>query len=341
MGKVRYLGSKTRLLEEITDKVGKPSKGRFIDLFCGTGAVSLASGLKGWKVSANDTLLAATTLTSAKLISHADVKFQPFGGYPSVIGKLNALKPKAGFFYREYSESAENDASIARPYFSIQNAKKIDAIRIQIRSWYIDKQITENERTLLLADLIESSNEVASIAGTYGCFLKNLSLNAWKPICLKPRTLQKKSIDWNVSQGDALNAKMAANDTVYIDPPYTKRQYAAYYHIPETLANDDEPVVSGITGLRSWQSKSSEFCYKTKAPKALENLMQSIPSKKILISYSSEGHIPYRDLIDIAQRHGDIGITSFDNFGRYTSSKTSSINSKQKSLTEYLIEINR
>ena len=44
-------------------------------------------------------------------------------------------------------------------------------------------------------------------------------------------------------------------DTVYLDPPYTKRQYAAYYHVLETLAYGDEPEVSGVTGLRPWEGK--------------------------------------------------------------------------------------
>ena len=41
-----------------------------------------------------------------------------------------------------------------------------------------------------------------------------------------------------------------AADTVYLDPPYTKRQYAAYYHILETISLGDEPIVEGICGIR-------------------------------------------------------------------------------------------
>ena len=41
-----------------------------------------------------------------------------------------------------------------------------------------------------------------------------------------------------------------AADTVYLDPPYTKRQYAAYYHILEAISLGDEPIVEGICGIR-------------------------------------------------------------------------------------------
>lgn len=341
MGKVRYLGSKARLVQEIINRVGFSSEGRFIDLFCGTGSISLAAGLNNWKVSANDTLLAAATLTSAKLISLSEAKFVKLGGYQSVLNDLNNVDQEEGFFYREYSSSAENKEMIERPYFSIQNSKKIDAIRSKIRSWSQENLIDKHERTVLLADLIESANEVANIAGTYGCFLKKLSKNALSPLLLKPRDLLLKKIDWAISQEDALNVNMEIEDTVYIDPPYTKRQYAAYYHIPETIANDDEPDVSGITGLRPWHSKASDFCYKTRASGALDNLIKIIPSKRVFISYSSEGHINQQDLMKIANSYGKTSITYFENFGRYISNKASSNHAKKNPLTEFLIEINR
>lgn len=34
-------------------------------------------------------------------------------------------------------------------------------------------------------------------------------------------------------------------DIAYEDPPYTKRQYGAYYHILETIAIGDEPEITG------------------------------------------------------------------------------------------------
>ena len=56
-----------------------------------------------------------------------------------------------------------------------------------------------------------------------------------------------------------------AESDVVTRPADTKRQYAAYYHILETIAHGDEPVVEGITGLRPWKSKASDFCYKRRA----------------------------------------------------------------------------
>ncbi|MCZ5120468.1 DNA adenine methylase [Escherichia coli] len=40
-------------------------------------------------------------------------------------------------------------------------------------------------------------------------------------------------------------------DLCYIDPPYMKRQYAANYHILETLARGDEPEA-----MRYWWIKT-------------------------------------------------------------------------------------
>ena len=36
--------------------------------------------------------------------------------------------------------------------------------------------------------------------------------------------------------GDVLDVQYEDGDVAYFDPPYTKRQYAAYYHILETIA---------------------------------------------------------------------------------------------------------
>src|SRR5204862_345479 len=77
---------------------------------------------------------------------------------------------------------------------------------------------------------------------------------------------------------------------------YTKRQYAAYYHINETLAHGDEPQVTGKTGLRPWQDRASDYCYKVRALRALTDLITNTPARRILLSYSAEGHVALDDL---------------------------------------------
>lgn len=59
--------------------------------------------------------------------------------------------------------------------------------------------------------------------------------------------------------GDVFDVPNAAHDLVYLDPPYTKRQYASYYHILETVALGDEPEVKGVAGLRPWKNLASDF----------------------------------------------------------------------------------
>lgn len=342
MGKVRYLGSKSRLVHEIGKIIGAPIPNkRFVDLFSGTGIVSQTIGQNGWPVLANDFLKAATTITTASLLSCKEVPFKKLGGYEEAIKKINAQKGLEGFFYREYSSSRENSLGLSRPYFSQANAKKIDATRALIKRWSEAKMITKLERTILLADLIGSANQVANIAGTYGCFLKQLSPEALKPLVLKPRELNKQSLNWEVHSKDAFDVKLNETDVAYLDPPYTKRQYAAYYHIPETLACEDEPSVDGVTGLRPWESKASLFCYKTKAPTAMKKLLDGINCSKIIISYSSDGHISLDNLLSIAEGVGKVQVKTFNDFGRYTPNSTSRKNSKRNGLTEYLISISK
>src|SRR5436190_10108264 len=267
MGAIRYLGSKARLTNQLQGILGTPRRGnssRFVDFFSGTGAVSLAASEAGWQVSANDHLLSATIMTAARLMTRAQAKFTSFGGYQQAIENLNELRPKKGFFYREYCPEGHNEAGVQRKYFTSDNAKRIDAVRCQIREWNAAGDLSKLEHWLLLADLIASTNQVANIAGTYGCFMNSFTPTALRPLQMRPRLLRRTSPDWTVTNSDVFDLEPGQGDVPYLDPPYTKRQYAAYYHIPETIAAEDEPKVSGITGLRPWKAKSSAFCYKVK-----------------------------------------------------------------------------
>ena len=171
--------------------------------------------------------------------------------------------------------------------------------------------------------------------------MNSFTPTALRPLQMRPRLLRRTSPDWTVTNSDVFDLEPGQGDVPYLDPPYTKRQYAAYYHIPETIAAEDEPKVSGITGLRPWKAKSSAFCYKVKAAKTMDSLLGALESHRILISYSSEGHIPPHEIASMTQRHGKTTTHRFENFGRYAPNAESQAKSAGRGLTEFVFDIRR
>jgi adenine-specific DNA-methyltransferase len=65
-------------------------------------------------------------------------------------------------------------------------------------------------------------------------------------------------------------------DILYLDPPYNKRQYAPNYHILETIAKYDNPVIKGITGMRDYSEQKSLFCNKDTALQSLDKIANTV-----------------------------------------------------------------
>lgn len=339
----RYIGSKARLTAPLAHAIEAfdDGTGRFVDAFSGTGAVAELAASLGWPVWANDALESAIVMTSARLASVGEIRMEPLGGYAGTVEKLNALRPSEGPMWRIYSPaSARFDSDgIERRYFTEQNAAAVDAVRAQIAEWAEDGLLTDREEQLLIADLISAANRVANIAGTYGCFLSKWQNSAHQALQLKPRELKQEPTELVATVADVAELRPASNDLVYLDPPYTKRQYASYYHILETIAVGDEPEVEGVSGLRPWKDKASAFCYKTRALDALVSLVERIASRRVLISYSCEGHVGLDDLCAGLERSGSLECTPVHGVGRYRPNRTASANGD--SVTEYVLSFTR
>lgn len=337
----RYIGSKARIAAEILDHIGYPSgdSGAFLDVFSGTGVISREVASRGWTVSANDHLISSALMTTANLLSDQDICYAALGGYSSAIEKLNAAPPREGFIYREYTPSGLSRSGHKRQYFTTENGQRIDGMRAEIEAWADVGYLSNYERALLIADLISAVNSVANIAGTYGCFLRHWDVSALHPIEVTPRMLLSEQCRFVVQNEDVFSVPSKEADVAYLDPPYTKRHYAAYYHILETIAAGDSPLVGGVTGLRPWREKASPFCYKTKALRALDRLLSHLRARRILLSYSSEGHVPITDLEETLSHHGDLEVHVISGIGRYRPNQGAS--AAGALVTEYLIEVNR
>lgn len=328
---IEFLGSKRRLLSFLNEQIGvHGGEGQhFVDLFCGTASVASNFRERGLRVTANDHLDLCSTMAEARLLNRGTPRFAALvaagevsvtrgeAPYDRVLTRLNQLEPSPGFVHHSYSPASMAEGEITRMYFSEENAERIDAVREQIDDW--ESLLTRGERSLLIADLVRAASAVSNTAGTYGCFLKR-----WKPRALKPLELSRSSSPSRRGSGHAVHRAEAEDlaetleaDLIYADPPYTKRQYGAYYHVLETIARNDRPQLTGSTGLRPWAS--SDFCYRRKAPAALERLIERIRARHFFLSYSADGQIPDATIREVLAPYGRLRVAEVP-YPRYRSS---------------------
>lgn len=319
---IEYIGHKEQHLRRIVDTVVRltgGASGQVADLFCGTGCVSGGFKAAGYKVIANDTLSVCVRMAETVLLNSGPPHFVGLQGkykklpntssYESILAALNAAPPRVGFITQTYSPLAQRYGGTPRRYFTEANAMKIDGIRSLLKKW--EPMLARGENALLISDLIMAANAVSNVAGVYGGFLRNWKKRATDELSLKPRTFVCGSrLGHQVLSMDATDlAESISPLVVYADPPYTKRQYAAYYHLPETVAIGDTPKVDGRTGLRPWAAKSSRWCHKRFASNELNRLVSRVRAPFMVLSYSEDGQIPHAEIVSILQCYGKCSYT--------------------------------
>ena len=306
---MRYIGSKTRILDFISDTVeqtyGTVNDAVIADLFAGTCAVSEMFKQQRAKVISNDYLHSSYALQVAKIKLNTEPTSQI--SYINAIQMLNGLDGTKGFFYNEYSIEGSRKSGVERNYFSEENAKKIDSICIQMNEWRADGLISEDMLFLLSANLIDAITKVSNTSGTYGAFLKVDDKRKYKRLELMPVDFHDNQKDNEAYRSDIADIiDDLQGDILYLDPPYNSRQYPPYYHILETAVLYDAPPVYGITGRRPYQDSLSPFCMKEKALPAMLDIVKRAQFTDIYISYSTEGIINYETLCEELEIFGDV-----------------------------------
>ena len=313
----------------------------------GTGLFSLALRKHGYRVIASDVMTYSYHHLVVNLLLNVAPEFRELtnalninDGYKGVLNYLNSLPSKDGFFTKEYSPSGIPSAGCKpRMYFTKNNASKIDAIRETVKDWYSQNLINETEHSLLLHDLIMAANDIANIAGTYGHYLSHFVKRSEDTIHLSPSIFDSdvNIVGHEIRRGYAEElANELVADVCYIDPPYIKRQYAANYHILETLAREDEPEAIGESGLRPWRDQYSNFCSKVKIRNSFDLILNNIHCNHIFISYSEDGLLPIEDLLTFLRQYGNVGLSEI-RYKRFRSNNSK----KGLELTEYLIYLQK
>lgn len=348
---MNYIGSKFRLLEFLESSIKRvvgDDYCTFCDLFAGTGTVGAHFKKLGHNVISNDAQYYSYVLNNHLLCNN---KKNSFKGLWSEIPELEFVKAKnrekvvcdylnnlplvEGFIYKNYTSGGTINSENVRTYFTDENGKICDTIRIKIESWKTLKKITKNEYFFLLSCLIEATDKRANTASVYGAFLKEFKKVSLERIEMVPlETIVSKTKNKVYNSDINLLIRNLNCDIIYLDPPYNTRVYSDYYHLLETIAKYDNPEITGKTGNRK-ERILSDYSSKSKVKKAFEDLIKNCRAKYIFLSYNNEGLLSLDDIKDIMSKKGEYGYFVKD-YQRFKSDKTENRNHKDIDTFEYL-----
>lgn len=343
---IAYIGNKRKLLSLIykaleQSKVDFSKSLKFADLFCGSAVVSRFAKYLGFEVHCND------WEPYAKIIAEGYVKTdkkdllklfktqEDFVSFIEDINRLPAPKDKDCYISKYYAPKSDDvlkaDYKTERLFYTRQNALAIDKIRNHIDSTFpLGEKEGDVLRTVLIANLLYEAATHTNTSGVFKAFHKEFGghgKDALKRILslikLNPPVLIDGKAPVFVYSEDAntLVKRLPRMDVVYLDPPYNQHQYGSNYHIlntiarwdkiPEPLELNDKGVLKNKAGIRTdWVQTRSKYCYKDSAVTAFRELIKNIDAGLILISYSSDGIIPFEDMKKIALEKGYVSIVT-------------------------------
>lgn len=327
---MNYIGSKYSLLDFIQKTIhsvtgyedGTPYT--FADLFAGTGVVGYTYKNKGCKVISND-----IQYYSYALNKHYIENSPPLD--TSLLTYLNSLQGLEGFIYKNYCEGS----GCGRSYFTDNNGKRCDAIRIELEHLYNNNQISESVYYWYLASLINSIDKYANTASVYGAFLKHIKKTAQKDFSLELLPIIDGIAGKVYNQDINQLIKTIYGDVLYLDPPYNSRQYCTNYHVLETIAKYDNPILKGKTGLRNYTKQKSGFCSSKTVTAVFEDLITNANFKFIFLSYNNEGLMSLDTIKEIMSKYGEY--TQFTTeYRRFKADNDDNRNITANVTTEYL-----
>lgn len=303
---MRYFGSKATTVERVYELIAeRASSGTFCDAFGGLGFVGSHFKGKGYQVWTGDILTFAHYFQLARIQLNRTVSFRLLRSnmrldtIEDVVDKLNTLKPRNGWLVEEYAKK--------RRFFTLENAMRAQSCRLQIDAWAKSKWLSDHERAVLLASLINSMDRVANTAGTYYAYLKSWHRKALLPFRFELIRPVKGNPDCSSILAEAKDLVASRKfDILYLDPPYNERSYSTYYHLPESIAKGIRPRTHGKSGMPNQEMIGSEFNRPAKAFKALEDLVKAAKFRLLAFHYSDDGHISRSQLRSLFSLYGKV-----------------------------------
>ena len=386
---IAYIGNKRKLLKLIykaIETTGLETKSgiKFFDVFAGSGVVSRFAKMLNFEVFTNDWEAYSKVINTAYLtINKRDIKTlfgseQKFKDLIQTINSLPEPKEENQYIAKYYAPKEDDinkvDYKTERLFYTRKNALAIDKTRNYIEENYPSNSKSEKVRkirNLLIAQIIYEAATHTNTSGVFkachkefGGHGKDALTRILTPISLHEPVLCNSDYECHIYQEDAnkLAEEIEGIDIAYLDPPYNQHQYGSNYHMLNTIAKWDKiPVpleknakgeLKEKAGIRhDWVNTRSPYCYKTEAEIAFKDLINKLDAHYILISYSTDGIIPFDKMREICMARGKTTIVT-NEYTTYRGGKQSNqrkntniefilcVDTKQKSNATELNDIN-
>ena len=346
---MKYMGSKRWMLENGLSKIigdKMDDYDRFVDLFCGSSAVSwyvsqnfevpvLANDLQEFCRRLAASVICRTSklgelwikrwITRAVISAESDPLFDSVEGLQSNESQslVKVTKHARGICS---GATTPITAAYGGYYFSPIQAMHFD---------YLRKSIPQDRarKYVALAALIEAASRCAASPGhtaqpfspttTAGPYLQS----AWALDVLEHTKKFAILLSDRVShcmgtaiKGDAnkLASKLGEGDLVFLDPPYSSVHYSRFYHVLETVAEGVEVNVRGTGRYPPPESRPrSRYSLPSEALGAIRDLLQTIRSCRsgVLITFpagrASNG-LSGMEILDLARQWYKVDYTKIE-----------------------------
>ena len=321
---ITYLGNKRSLLEHISKEIQeikselKKQKLVCADIFSGSGVVSRMLKQHSSALIANDLESYSKTINTCYLTNASCFPQKEYCEIHSFIQEKCNQKKISGIITQNYAP--KDDANIhfgERVFYTHENALLIDTYRN-----LIETSCPNNLKPYFLAPLITEASVHVNTSGVFkgfykdkntgiGCFGasgKNALSRIFGKIELKKPIFSNFECPFEVFQEDAVKLSKELNsiDITYLDPPYNQHPYGSnYFMLNLILKNRLDVEISKVSGItKDWNR--SLFNKAKFALSTLEQIIENLDSKFIIISYNSEGFISFDQMIEMLKKYGTL-----------------------------------
>ncbi len=333
--RLRYMGSKWRLLPWIHEILSQYTFQTALDAFSGSGCVAYLMKAMGKEVHSNDFLLFPHHIAKATLQNN---QIRLTKRYVDILIQCNS--DKSDFVERNFLGI----------FFNRKDLRFLDNI------WSnLPKMPSNIHRSLAISAITRSCLKkqprgVFTVSGNlenYRDGRRDLDLSLEEHFMESVEVFNATVFDNRkkncAHRSDVFDLEVDDVDLVYMDPPYVPRSddncYIKRYHFVEGLASYWREAGTDImldTKVRKIPKRYTPFSYRNQAIEAFEKLFRKFSESILVLSYSSNGY-PDLDTLLSMMRKTKRSVQVFKQDHRYHFGTHRNVSSTRASVEEYLI----